>query len=153
DEYNLNYSEDWPSLNEVNELSLNSKRNSAGETMIINNNNNNSTEVVSSSSSSFSTPSSPNIIAQNYESKGLTKTTTSTVSTSSSQSANTINIDDKKQLSNDSSLPNGVGTSDSPIQDDCVDDGSTTSSKDNSSGQGLDSCSSVSDKTKNKKKG
>ncbi|KAH9413252.1 La ribonucleoprotein domain member 1B [Dermatophagoides pteronyssinus] len=153
DEYNLNYSEDWPSLNEVNELSLNSKRNSAGETMVINNTNPNNTEVLSSSSSSFSTPSSPNIIAQNCESKGLNKT--SSVSTSSSQSANTFNSNDNKKLSNDSSLPNGISVvQSSSIQDDSNDDGSTTSSKDanlNSSGQGLDSGTSGSNK--NKKKG
>lgn len=121
--------------------------------MVINNTNPNNTEVLSSSSSSFSTPSSPNIIAQNCESKGLNKTTS--VSTSSSQSANTFNSNDNKKLSNDSSLPNGISVvQSSSIQDDSNDDGSTTSSKDanlNSSGQGLDSGTSGSNK--NKKKG
>ncbi|KAH7645645.1 la-related protein 1-like protein [Dermatophagoides farinae] len=153
DEYNLNYSEDWPSLNEVNELSLNSKRNSAGETMVINSTNQNNNNEVVSSSSPLSTPSSPNIIAQNFESKTLAKT----LSSSSSQPANTQNSNDNRKLSNNSSLPNGISVvQSSPIQDECLDDGSTTSSKDAnliSSGQGLDSSTLTSDKNKHKKKG
>lgn len=134
-------------------LSLNSKRNSAGETMVINSTNQNNNNEVVSSSSPLSTPSSPNIIAQNFESKTLAKT----LSSSSSQPANTQNSNDNRKLSNNSSLPNGISVvQSSPIQDECLDDGSTTSSKDAnliSSGQGLDSSTLTSDKNKHKKKG